>query len=304
MTVATYAHIIKRVEQWSAGRADARWWLATTFLDGREGGRGACSDALKAGASVDEQTEGMLKLFGYLLIAPFWITWKILQLLWGLFKAVTEDTHQKKAAKLQAQVTPAEQAREAARQKQLEALRATLPSGLPDRMRATIQINEVKHPRIKQERIHHLIGEDTFVHAEAGEIKKYAVDMVLQMTETERATIKQHQLDDIVLEDVPLFTEDELVSARIDDQARIDAAKDPLHKAVEKQMMEMTDEMKKHERRKTRIGDLLVSPFSRIFDAPHDANEYARKLKTEFLPKMRQLLDRYREYKQTETLEF
>ena len=171
-------------------------------------------------------------------------------------------------------------------------------------MRATIQINELKHPRMKQERIRHLVGEDSFVRTEAGEITKYAVDMILQMTETERATIKQHQLDDIVLEDVPLFTQDELASARIDDRARVDAAKDPLHKAVEKQMLEMTDEMKKHERRKTRIGDLLVSPFSRIFDAPHDANEYARKLKTEFLPKTRQLLDRSRDYKQTETIEF
>jgi hypothetical protein len=253
---------------------------------------------------VDEQTEGILKLFGYILIAPFWIAWKILQLFWGLFKAVTEDVHLKKAAELQAQVTPTEQARQAARQQQLDALRATLPAGLPDRMRATIQINEVKHPRLKQERIHHLIGEDTFVHAEAGEIAKYTVDMVLQMTETERATIKQHQLDDVVLEDAPLFTEDELVRARIDDRARVDAAKDPLHKAIGKQMLETTEDMRKHERRKTRIGDLLVSPFSRFFDTPHEASEYAHKLKTEFLPKIRQLLDRYREYKQTETIEF
>jgi hypothetical protein len=197
-----------------------------------------------------------------------------------------------------------ENARRLAREKQLTALRSAVPPGPPERMRATIQINELRLPQFKQERVRHLIGEDSFVHVETGELTNYAVDMILQMTEMERAMIKQHQLDDIVLEDVPLFTEDELAGARIDDRARVDAAKDPLHKALEKQMVEMADEMKKHERRKTRIGDLLVSPFSRIFDAPHDANEYARKLKTEFLPKTRQLLDRYREYKQTETIEF
>jgi hypothetical protein len=46
---------------------------------------------------MDEQSEAFFKLIFYMMIAPFWLAWKIIQLLWGLYKSLKEDIDQKSA---------------------------------------------------------------------------------------------------------------------------------------------------------------------------------------------------------------
>jgi hypothetical protein len=196
------------------------------------------------------------------------------------------------------------QAREQTRQNQLAALRAAVPSAPPERMRATIQTNQLKVARIERRRVPHLLGEDAFTYVETGEDFKFSVDMILEMSEAERALIKEHELDDMVLEDEPLYTEAELANLRRQDEQEVSATKGLVLEQIKKQVNEMSQTSRKEQRHITRVGDLLVSPFSRLCDSPHEAKEYADKLKTKFLPEVRKLLDGYSGHKQTETLEF
>jgi hypothetical protein len=261
---------------------------------------------------MDEQGEAFFKLLGYFIIAPFWIAWKVARLLWEfVLKPGIERGNQKAAQKSEQQLAQQnadkDQARRDARAKQLEALRAALPpNGAwdPEKMRAVVQINEFKQPRLERKRIHRLIGEDSYMLVEVGEDFRYSVDMALQLSETDRAVIKQHELDDIVLEDTPLYTQEELADIAIHQDQDVRATKDLLRKEITKQIDKQALSLMKEQRSRTRVGDLLVSPFSRVFDSPHEAKEYADKLKTKLLPSVKQLIDRYRGHKQTEILEF
>ena len=106
---------------------------------------------------------------------------------------------------------PKQKARDEARAKQLAALKAAVPPGPTERMRATIQLNEYKKPRHERKRIYRLIGEHNYIYHEVGEDTCFSVDMILEMSETERATIKQHELNDIVLEETATYTEEEIL---------------------------------------------------------------------------------------------
>jgi hypothetical protein len=126
----------------------------------------------------------------------------------------------------------------------------------------------------------------------------------LELTETERATIKQYELDDVVLEDRPAFTEDQLLDIRVRDNEELKATKDLLLKEIKRQVMDQSQAMSKTKRDTMRVGDLLVSPYSRVFDSPHESKEFADKLKTKYLPAVRKLIDGHSSAKQSETLEF
>lgn len=195
-------------------------------------------------------------------------------------------------------------ARKKVRDRQLAALRAAVPPNPPERMRATIQLNEYKVPRIEERRVPRFGSEDDFTYVEVGEDFKFSVDMILEMSETERALIRQHELDDIVLEDVPKYTADELAALARQDDQRVRATKDMILEQVQKNVNELSTEHRKSERRITRVGDLLVAPFTREFDSPHQAKQHAETLKTKFLPEVRKLLDGHTGHKQSETLEF
>jgi hypothetical protein len=128
--------------------------------------------------------------------------------------------------------------------------------------------------------------------------------MILEMSETERATIKEHQLNDILLEETPVYTEKQLLKTQAEFDEEVRATKDLILQQITADANKFRLARMKEDRTKTRIGDLLVSPFSRSSDTPHKAKEYADKLKTKFLPEIRKLLDTYSGHKQTETLEF
>jgi hypothetical protein len=257
---------------------------------------------------MDEQSEAFFKLIFYMMIAPFWLAWKIIQLLWGLYKSLKEDIDQKSA---QAQyglesdaAVQAQKLRDEEREKQLAQLREAVPKTPLERMRATIRVNQIKVPRIERKRIGHLFTEDTFVDAVTGDDLRFAVDMILELTETDRAIIKQDELDDIVLENIPLYSEAEILRRQVADREEVKATKDLLMKEIKKNVTQDTPSLMKEARFITRVGDLVVSPYCRVFDSPHEAREFADKLKTKFLPEIRKLLDTYGSQKATETLEF
>ena len=172
---------------------------------------------------------------------------------------------------------------------QLNALRAAMPTSPVKSMRATIQTNTYK---------------------DDGGTSRFTVDMMLELTETERAIIKEHELDDIVLEDIPLFDKDALEKK----QQQIEEHREAFDRATRSSKMldaklsEQVDvavlaAMKKA-RLITTVGQLVVIPFSRAFDSPHEANEYASLLKTKLLPEMKRLIQKHGQHRQTETVEF
>ncbi len=268
------------------------------------------SAALSHRGEAMDAGEFFFKAIFWMLVAPFWLAWKLVALIWEfLAKPAIERGHEKSAAGhqervLQEQHAPKQKARDELRAKQIEALKAAVPPGPPERMRATIQINEYKKARMEQQRIARLIGEDNFVYVEVGEDTLFSVDMILDMTETERAIIKQHELDDIVLEESATYTELEIIEAKSRFQDEVKGTKDPLRMEIRADIGKQVITDMQHERTKTRVGDLVVAPFSRSFDRPHKAKEYADRPKTKLLPEVRKLLDSYSAHKQIETLEF
>ena len=258
---------------------------------------------------MDEVSEAFFKLLFYAFIAPFWLAWHAIRLTWKYIAVPLIEAGHDRAARADeerqvAATEPARQARQDTRIRQLEDLKAAVPLAPLERMRATIQLHEFKRPRLERVRARQLIGEDTFTIAECGEDFKFAVDMILELTETERAIIKQYELDDVVLEDRPTYTEDQLLDIRVRNNEELEATKDLLLKEIKRQSMEQAQAMAKMERDTMRVGDLLVSPYTRVFDSPHESKEFADKLKTKYLPAVRKLIDVHGTAKQSETLEF
>jgi hypothetical protein len=252
-----------------------------------------------------EDAELFFKAIFWIMVAPFWLGWKLLVLIWEFILKPRIERYNREDAVRQAsreRQGTKQKSRDETCVKQPQALKAAVPSGPPERMRATIQINEEKQARMGYRRIPRLIGEDNFISVQVGEDLRYSVDMILEMSETERAIIKEHELYDIELEETPLYTAEELRAFEEQYNNQTEATKGILLKEIRKQTSPLA--MMKEEKLKTRVGDLLVVPFSRSFDSRHEAKTYADKLKTKFLPEIRKLLDDYAVHKRTEILEF
>lgn len=244
----------------------------------------------------------VFKIILWMFLWPFFLAWYLI--IKPLIKYSQTKSTEKQQELFFEQNAQKVQVREQARANQFSALQAAAPSAPPERMRATIQINPYKKPRVEKKRIARIVGEDDYTYVETGEDTCFSVDMILEMTEAERAIIKQHRLDDILLEETATYSEHDILKAKVEMQAEVDATKDIGLGMIKSNVnKDVIDGMKK-DRTKTRVGDLLVSPFSRSFDSPHEANDYANKLKTKFLPQVRKLLDQYSQHKPSETLEF
>jgi hypothetical protein len=257
---------------------------------------------------MDETIAALFKVFFWILFAPFWLAWKLLVLIWQfLVKPAIEQRNSNAAATQQAleqQHNSKQEARNKTRANQIAALKAAVPPGPTERMRATIQLNQYKKPRFERRRISRLIGEDDFIDREVGEDACFSVDMILEMSETERAIVSEHELYDIVLEEFRTYTEQDILESQRDYKERQDATKDEFLKQIQIDVDKTLIEGMRENTTKTKIGHLLNRPFSRDFGTPHEAKMYAEKLKTKFLPEVRKLLDSYRTHKQTETLDF
>jgi hypothetical protein len=253
--------------------------------------------------------EGFFVLIFWCLVGPFWIAWKILVLLWQfVVKPLNQSHADRSARKYQqqraAQLQDKQRARDDARAQQIAALQAAVPQAPPERMRATIHFNEIKVPKMEAQRLPRLLAEDAWVQVEVGERTRYSVDMILQTSERERGIIQEFQLEDIILEDTAAFTERELRRTQLQMYDDVEGTKDILLKEVKKVINKDAVALMKETRNQTRVGDYLVCPFERVFDSPHEAKQYADKLKKQMLPSIKDLLNSYHHQQASETIEF
>jgi hypothetical protein len=128
--------------------------------------------------------------------------------------------------------------------------------------------------------------------------------MILVMSEKERSIIKEYKLEHVPIENDPTFSQEDIDKATAETRQRADAAKDIYLQAVRANILEMTRESFKSDRTITTLGDYLAQPFSRSFDERHEAAEYANKLKTKILPKIRALIDSSSREKTNDIVEF
>jgi hypothetical protein len=253
--------------------------------------------------------EGFFLILFWLIAWPFWLGWKVIVIVWRyILKPLNQSLADRSARKMEATdaVSKADKqkARDEVRAKQLEALRAAAPQSPPERMRATIHINEFKIARMEIQQVHRAIAENSWINVEVGEDTRYAVDMLLEMSERERGIIQQHSLEDILIEDTPAYTKREIIDVELTGHERADATKDLLLKEITKGISKDAVELMKAERSQTRVGDYLVSPFTRVFPTPHEAKQYSDQLKTKLLPSVKDLIESYREHAAQQTVEF
>ncbi|MGO8866413.1 MAG: hypothetical protein ACLQME_07935 [Alphaproteobacteria bacterium] len=220
------------------------------------------------------------------------------------YRAVKGAAQQNAINTLKEADAPNAKARQQERDKQLAALKAAVPPLPPDRMRATIQLNEIKYPITKQRIVQSAFGFPSAEHVPAGEETRYSVDMILELPETDRAIIREHELTGIVLQEEPLYTHDRIIEQQMEFDQMIEAQHHAAAKASYMASKQMFLDGARTAKLTTRVGDLLVSPHSRMFETAHEANEYAEKLKTKLLPRIKELIDQYRGHKQSQTVEF
>lgn len=201
-------------------------------------------------------------------------------------------------------------ARDAVRQQQWQELFAAVPSTPPEKMRATIRVNEIRVPDCEQQFVgKNFRGDKQYTSVEVGELTKFAVDLILELPETDRAIILQHDLAYFVLEDRPMYTEHELRemsnnAAKVREGIAGDRFKDLAFKEIRRHNDTAMEKLRRRDRTQTTVADFLSPPFSRSFDTPHEAKMYADELKSKTLPGLKKLIDDYRDHQETETLEF
>jgi hypothetical protein len=242
------------------------------------------------------ESETFIKLVFYMFIAPFWLAWKISVLAWNfVFKPLNQSISDKRADTKQKQLDEAAQtahdARNAARQQQLDALQAAAPKSLPESLRATIQINSVTVADREQRRIPRVFADDSIVYVEGEERTEYAVDMILELPEAQRAIIKQYNLHEYVIEDEPRYSSDQLAQIEQQHDGRAAAFKNPNVAEIFNDQTREIMNMHKAARLQTKLGDYLVSPCTKLFKNRVEANQYAEKLKTKILPQIKTILE-------------
>jgi hypothetical protein len=109
-------------------------------------------------------------------------------------------------------------------------------------------------------------------------IRKHVVDLYLEASEEVKAIVKLNRLDEIVLASEPVDT------SRL--EAELETIKDPDKWAVRYSVIQQL----KSRRNETKLGDYLSNPWTRKFDSVYEANEYAAKLKTEILPRVKEII--------------
>ena len=212
------------------------------------------------------------KLIFWMAAAPFWLLWKGGQLAWQLaFKPSIERRNYEHAMQFGGRGTGEEPPHDVRRRK------SNCKRSLPPRRPRPRQVarhhpdqRDRRRPKIRTKAdLYTSLAKTRFVHAEVGEVTRYSVDMILQLPETDRAIIKQHELSTSSWRMFPSSTK--MNSPNWPPTTMPRRMTPPgfpsdefLHSAVKKIVNEQTLELAKQDRRKTRIGDLLVSPFSRV----------------------------------------
>lgn len=183
------------------------------------------------------------------------------------------------------------------RKQQIDELKAALPSTPPQRMRATIHVNPITTFALLSK------------SAKAA-LQRYAVDMILEMPEKDRALIREGHLEQVVVEKVPKYSTDHILDIFGEQEKKIDElrrrGKFEDHVALEaiKATEQRSVASYRAETREITLGDYLRVPFTRIFDTKPEANEYADKLKSAILPHIREMLDKNASRQTSATIEF
>ena len=100
--------------------------------------------------------------------------------------------------------------------------------------------------------------------------------MMVELSEQERAIVYEHHIDFVEIDNVSRYSQDDLAVMRYEGQKRVDSISEirqPMLKAITRQSLEGANEIQKKDRIKTTVGDLLVVPYRRIFETPHEAKE-------------------------------
>jgi len=235
--------------------------------------------------------------FGLILLIAIGVGIYKLAMKFGLGDHLRNKDFAAEAARRDARMKPHQEARA----QQLADLQASLPSTPPERMRAMIRVNPITaYTTLPKESDHRQFEEVDIQH--------YSVDMILELSERDRATILQNHLDQVVLEKVPAYLGDEILNILAEFDKRYNS-----HSSTSSDgllMRAMMDQQRRNyesyaaERKDITLADYMKAPYSRIFKTLPEANDYSDKLKTELLPKVKELLDRNVDRKATETVEF
>ena len=143
----------------------------------------------------------------------------------------------------------------------------------------------------EQRRIPRVFADDSIVYVEGEERTEYAVDMILELPETQRAIIKQYNLHEYVIEDEPRYSSDQLAQIEQQHDGRAAALKNPNVAEIFNDQTREIMNMHKAARLQTKLGDYLVSPYTKLFKNRIEANQYAEKLKTKILPQIKTILE-------------
>jgi hypothetical protein len=133
------------------------------------------------------------------------------------------------------------------------------------------------------------------------------VSLYLQISESERQTIIQYGLDQVVFEEYPEFDKADIIQFKVDDDERIAA----IHGYSEQKIFEREiskqaqgDVMKQMRaaRIQVRLIDYMAYPYTRYFKTKHEATQYAAKLK-QSLPKIKEMVDLHANHQTSETIQ-
>jgi hypothetical protein len=187
------------------------------------------------------------------------------------------------------------------RKQQLDALKAAVPSTPPERMRATIHVNRLNVLAA----VRKLDGRGSMEHLEN---HAYAVDMILQLSEADRALILERQLEQVVMEKAPKYRNDQILNilAEFDQRYRTYDATTQ-NGAFQRAMMDKERRSFASYAAETRditLADYMKAPYTRAFETMPEASDYSEKLKTELLPRVRAMLDKNIGRKAAESVEF
>lgn len=187
---------------------------------------------------------------------------------------------------------------------QLNALYQAAPLTPPERMRATIQFNTFKTPTYETQ---HFEGHS--VEAQNGHQTLYSVDMLLELSEEERAIVIKNDLHTFVLEEKARYTQRDLERMRYEGRQRSESYRGNssdamLMREISKHTEGYSVELMKEQRDFTHLGDYLVKPYTCTFGHPHEAKQFGDTLKSKILPHIKEVIDSYRDHKTVQTLEF
>jgi len=134
------------------------------------------------------------------------------------------------------------------------------------------------------------------------DIRGQTLFLYLQVSEEERAIINQSKLGEVVLEDYPMFSEDEITLFVYERARQLEqhdrGLRNPQviqwsNEAAEA-MLKTEIAAKRKQRRQVHLYAYLHMPYERYFPTMVEAQAYGEKLKKEILPKIKQLIERAR----------